>query len=1601
MIQSTRNGLLISLLLLLIVNQSSAFNLDVVNYIRHEGQNGSMFGFSVALHQEAQRSWVIVGAPKADTSQYQQGVVQGGAVYRCDISDDNRCQVIHFDSNGNNFNERNEQIDTKSGQWFGATVASAGIDGPLVACAPRYVYHQHQPKKVERIEPVGTCFIAKDNFNTYQEFSPCRTMYWGYHRQGSCQAGLSAALNKNGDRLFVGAPGSWYWQGQVYSINTDAVFPYKPPRYGQFGDGGQMYSYGLNNPKDKVYSTKESSSKEDDSYLGYSSVTGDFTGDGIQGVAVGMPRGGGLLGKVLVFSWNLTNHANITGEQIGAYFGYSLCSIDVDGDKLEDLIIGAPMYTEPNNEGKYENGRVYIAYQNKFNKFKEVETREGIMSKGRFGLALSALGDINLDGYGDFAVGAPYDGVDGRGAVYIYHGSSAGPLAKPSQVIYAEDVIGTDHLSTFGFSLSGGIDLDGNQYPDLVVGAYNSNRALVFKSRAVAVMEASSVFEADNKMISLDNKNCTTLKDNKEVTCTIMRSCLKYNGVNLPATIDIEISWVLDSKKQRTPRMFFLNDEGKNIRNQTMRLNRGKSACTTETVYIADGIRDKLTPLEVEMKYNMRTASSSYTTSTVSRRRRAALEPVLDQNKGTVQRDSINIMKNCGSDNICIPDLRLEVKTVDEYLLGSKEPLAIDVLISNFGEDAFEAGFFMNIPSGLDFKRAERIGDIKDTPFTCTPPSIYTNNTLKCDIGNPFPARKVVNFRVTLDPSRKGGISPNYVFYMESNSTNVEAEGTSDDNRIAKDIGINVETDLSISGNSLPEDFHYNVSNYKAYENATHEADLGPQVVHIYDIRNNGTSSIDEIEVFINWPVETLDGEPLMYLLNQPETMGNVQCDPAQFVNEFRLQTDRSLEQKSYLDKNRVPVRNDFVSWSSSQRRQYKKKGTGAAAGGAGGAGGSISYDENRKNLDFEDNLESTGDSSYSHREQQGSYYQNNNGGAAGGAGNRNTVNSQTSYTETHHGAANSGEEKMNKNWKQGSSTNFNQGSNSNTNFNQGANSNTNFNQGSNSNSNSNFHQGSSFNTNQNSNQGSTFNNNQNFNQGSTTGGIRKWVAGSTGETEEEYYKRTQGFDSSNSEDSAFRVGANGGNTNGNNREWSYEEKWNSSSINGGPVVTHVSSKNSSSHRGEDGKVRVSETSTEQVVLAGRFAGNWDESQDSTRNRQQSGSQTNFNNERNGGGYRQENSYRGSQTGTQTAQGGRGFQTSSFDLGVLNRGNADEDLRRHGHSSSTRVNGGNLAGGATSGSSSVNTGSSFNSRTSGSSSTGNSGGSLSGNSGSSSSGSSSYSNGGGGSSSSSNFETHSSGSRTGGSNSGTAGRQYTYSSTNQNDGSNGGFYTDDGEYEDQYEDYEQNSQSNSQRSGGNPTGYQSSSANYVHSSRTGSGLNAGHESVNQKFMLYPTKRTTRDIKNLDLGSDTLCKATKCVNVRCVVGPLDKNGGALIALRTRLVAHTLNKISSENEVKLSTMAVGRITKLPYIGASPNQPIKSHEVFVTAIPDPVPKSDSVPLWIVVLAACAGALILLLLVYLLYKCGFFKRNRPSGSTQERQPLNRNGNYHGDEHL
>ncbi|XP_018049115.1 PREDICTED: integrin alpha-PS2 isoform X2 [Atta colombica] len=856
---------------------ADGFNIETKHYAVYRMEERSMFGFAVSTYRDRYaRGWAIVGAPEAETAQV--GVYRGGAVYKCDIAADDRCNIIHFDDKGHN-HVRNpnlagslNQIDNKTLQWFGATVSASSKDGgPILACAPRYIWFSvSQPKYDDnrwnkestvgnRREPVGTCWVASNNFNESQEYSPCRTRYWGYHRQGSCQAGLGAAISKNGERLFIGAPGSYYWQGQAFSQPL--------------------------NSRSRIMFTKEGPAKEDDSYMGYSVATGDFVGNGDSGTAVGVPRGSDLLGKVLLFTSNMTNPRNLTGEQMGAYFGYAVTAGDIDGDGLDDLIVGAPMYTVPDNpEMTIETGRVYIIYQGDgVEKFRKFDTRDGESNRGRFGLSLASLGDIDRDGYGDFVVGAPYAGPNGRGAVYIYHGSRTGVLEKYSQVIHAEDL--DNPVQTFGFSVAGGLDLDGNVYPDLVVGAYESGAAMFFRSRPVIKMDSYVSFDSESKLISLDNRNCT-LSDNNRVTCFPLRACFKYTGEGVLIRHNFNIQYVLDVKKTKNPRLFFLELENKNTMNHTISVERDRQFCRTVQVYVTPNIRDKLTSLDAEMRMSL---EEERIPDNRHRDPRMPLRPVLGAT--TSRKDTLSIRKNCGSDNICIPDLQLKVRpNVGRYLLGSGKRLELEVLVENAGEDAFEATYNLQLPAGIDYIKIERIETL-EIPVHCSAPKQSNNNTLRCDIGNPLPQRKLVKFKVLLQPVTSHGMKPIYEFNMHVNSTNPEDLNTIYDNKENLSLPIWIETDLRVDGESKPKDLYYNPDNYTA-ANITTELELGPAVTHNYTIRNQGPSDIVEAEAFLVWPAQTLSGKTLMYLLEQPETAGPIACESAN-ANYLSLKLDQ------------------------------------------------------------------------------------------------------------------------------------------------------------------------------------------------------------------------------------------------------------------------------------------------------------------------------------------------------------------------------------------------------------------------------------------------------------------------------------------------------------------------------------------------------------------------------------------------------------------------------------------------------------------------------------------------------------------------------------
>ncbi|XP_076465711.1 integrin alpha-8-like isoform X2 [Babylonia areolata] len=830
---------LVVLVVMMMGEVGESYNVDTVTAVVHQGEPGSMFGFSVAQHIDQSTNWLLVGAPKAQTSQ--PGVEKGGAVFRCRTDRVNSCQEIPFDQTGNKRQwDRAIQKDSenKSHQWFGATVQSSGENGVIVACAPRYVYFS---TLLDKREPVGTCYVNVASTTDYTEFSPCRAAVddsWysdQYHKKGYCQAGYAASFSNGGQKLLIGAVGSWYWQGQVYNYNSRDTNEY--------------------------VSTREGPADEDDSYMGYASAVGDFDGDKVDDYAVGVPKGGDHLGKVVLFTQELSNINNITGEQIGAYFGSALTVSDLNEDGLDDIIIGAPFYS--NFEGiDYETGRVYIYYQTEAHEFKaqKRDILDGRMSKSRFGQALASLGDINYDGYNDIAVGAPFGGKEGQGAVFIYHGSVKGIITQVSQVVEASDV-GTG-LSAFGSAMSGGWDQDANLYPDLIVGAYGSDKAVFLKTRPVVKVYAS--LRIDPKDINLEEKLCRLKKD-IFVPCMNVYSCLEYDGVGVPDELYFDASWELDVLQRNLTvseqRAFFLDDPASFKETKTYKLTYKNIMCASSSAIIQTDLLDKLTPIAVDFKFKLHEEDGS------SRQRRE-VTPVLDQYIPTSVRTEAHILKECGKDNRCIPNLVLKSFRISAaHIIGSREALEIMVIVENQKEDAFNTKLFITLPPGVTFTNKAAVSSV--VPVGCG----AMGNIAVCDIGNPLPSGEKTRFTLRVTAKDTNETSDSLKFYLVVNSTNPEELLDTLDNDAEVEIPVTASADITVYGASKPEQMILNTSRV-----ALRGVDFDHYVEHTYQLQNLGPSSTKQIKLQILWPSHDRDGNPILELEGKLKINGTGTC---------------------------------------------------------------------------------------------------------------------------------------------------------------------------------------------------------------------------------------------------------------------------------------------------------------------------------------------------------------------------------------------------------------------------------------------------------------------------------------------------------------------------------------------------------------------------------------------------------------------------------------------------------------------------------------------------------------------------------------------------
>jgi hypothetical protein len=180
-------------------------------------------------------------------------------------------------------------------------------------------------------------------------------------------------------------------------------------------------------------------------WFGYSLAVGDVDGDGKADIAVGAHRedigGNEDQGRAYVFSeadGSLLFTVDLPNPQAVAWFGVSLAVGDVNGDGKGDVAVGA--YGE--NVGvNGSQGRAYVFSGSDSSLLFTLDTPNPLYG-AYFGRSV-AVGDVNGDGKADVAVGALYEDVagnDDQGRAYVFSGADGSllfTLDTPNPQAYA------------------------------------------------------------------------------------------------------------------------------------------------------------------------------------------------------------------------------------------------------------------------------------------------------------------------------------------------------------------------------------------------------------------------------------------------------------------------------------------------------------------------------------------------------------------------------------------------------------------------------------------------------------------------------------------------------------------------------------------------------------------------------------------------------------------------------------------------------------------------------------------------------------------------------------------------------------------------------------------------------------------------------------------------------------------------------------------------------------------------------------------------------------------------------------------------------------
>ncbi|MFB0516618.1 MAG: leucine-rich repeat domain-containing protein, partial [Candidatus Neomarinimicrobiota bacterium] len=299
---------------------------------------------------------------------------------------------------------------------------------------------------------------------------------------------------------------------------------------------------------------------DDDDQFGVSvAALGDLDGDGVTDLAVGAyADDDGGIGRGAVYVLFMQTNGTVKSCQKisdteGSFtavlddvdgFGVSLVAIgDLDGDGVTDLAVGACY----DDDGGTSHGAVYVLFMQAdgtVKTFQKISATEGSFTAtlddlDYFGVSVACLGDLDGDGVTDLAVGAHHDDDGGadHGAVYILFMNTDGTVKSFQKI---SDTAGNftatlNVLDSFGASVTGLGDLDGDEVMDLAVGAYADDDGGIYRGAAyVLFMQTNGTVKSYQK-ISDTEGNFTAVLDDYD-----------YFGGSLAAVGDLDDDGITD-----------------------------------------------------------------------------------------------------------------------------------------------------------------------------------------------------------------------------------------------------------------------------------------------------------------------------------------------------------------------------------------------------------------------------------------------------------------------------------------------------------------------------------------------------------------------------------------------------------------------------------------------------------------------------------------------------------------------------------------------------------------------------------------------------------------------------------------------------------------------------------------------------------------------------------------------------------------------------------------------------------------------------------------------------------------------------------------------